>query len=113
MDGGSVLTYIIGPVVTFLLGGGAVSVYSAHKSAKHQVSGDEREARRDTVADRDSFIATLTTDVRDMRGEIRDLNARIGEVEHVSRRRSDHIDVLEAHIWAGLAPPPPKRPEGI
>lgn len=29
------------------------------------------------------------------------------------RAALDHIDVLEAHIWAGKEPPPPARPPGL
>jgi hypothetical protein len=29
------------------------------------------------------------------------------------RAQGDHIDVLEAHIWQGLPPPPPARPQGL
>ncbi|MEP7763862.1 hypothetical protein [Sanguibacter sp. 25GB23B1] len=113
MEGGDIATYIVGPVVTFLLGGGAVSVYSAHRSATSQLAGDQREARRDTVADRDAFIVTMLSDMREMRVEMRTLRERMDDVEGISRGRSDHIDILEAHIWAGHAPPPPARPEGI
>lgn len=31
----------------------------------------------------------------------------------LKRRQGDHIDTLEAHIWAGKPPPPPARPEGV
>lgn len=106
MDGGSILSYIIGPAVTFLLGGGAVSVYSARKSARHQVSGDEREARRDTLADRDALYDRLEKRLVAVEG-------RLDATEKVARIQADYIDVLEAHIWAGHAPPPPARPEGI
>lgn len=29
------------------------------------------------------------------------------------RKMGDHIDQLEAHIWAKKSPPPPKRPDDI
>lgn len=106
MDGGDAATYFIGPVVTFLLGGGAVSVYSARRSAKSQVSGDEREARRDTVADRDALYDRLEK-------RLVAVEERLERTERVSQGRSDQIDVLEAHIWAGKPAPPPARPEGI
>lgn len=31
----------------------------------------------------------------------------------VKRAQGDHIDVLEAHIWARKDPPPPPRPVGV
>lgn len=31
----------------------------------------------------------------------------------VKRAQGDHIDVLEAHIWARKDPPPPPRPAGV
>lgn len=31
----------------------------------------------------------------------------------IKRAAGDHIDVLEAHIWARKEPPPPCRPAGI
>lgn len=31
----------------------------------------------------------------------------------VKRAAGDHIDLLEAHIWARKDPPPPCRPKGV
>ena len=33
--------------------------------------------------------------------------------EAMKRAQADHIDLLEAHIWAELPPPPPPRPAGL
>jgi hypothetical protein len=60
-----------------------------------------------------AFIASLVA-------RVDQLEARVGELAELVRQRdqhnrclSDHIDKLEAHIWAGKPPPPPDRPNGV
>lgn len=51
-------------------------------------------------------ITDLETDHREL--------WRLRECDAVTKRNAgDHIDTLEAHIWAGLGPPPPPRPVGV
>lgn len=42
---------------------------------------------------------------------IRDLRSRLDSKEAAERVLSDHVDTLEAHIWAKAPPPPPPRPD--
>lgn len=41
------------------------------------------------------------------------MRRRLDEADRRHRASSDHIDVLEAHIWAEKPPPPPPRPASI
>lgn len=93
-------------VVGIISGAGGATVIKALIDRRRGIKSDEREARRDTVADRDALLETVLTELRGMRN-------RLDVVESVSRARSDHIDVLEHHIWSGKGRPPPPRPEGV
>lgn len=86
--------------------GGIGALLNAWMSARRGIASDERETRRDTIADRDSLLGTVLAEVRELR-------ERVEVAERTSRQRSDHIDVLEHHIWRGLGPPPPQRPQGV
>ena len=99
-------------VIASLLTAGATVIKSRH-DRRFGVSSDEREARRDqsedrrdTIADRDSFLGTVLSEVRELRG-------RVEIAERGLRLRDDHIDALEYHIYQGKPPPPPRRPDGI
>ena len=103
------------PVLTSLLslfaGGGGVAWYTARQSRLARVSGDEREARRDMVSDRDSLIDRLEGRLDAVEGRLAETEADNMALRGHLTDYSDHIDVLEAHIWSGQAPPPPPRPK--
>ena len=102
------------PVLTSLLslfaGGGGVAWYSARQSRLARVSGDEREARHDMVADRDGFIDRLSDRLKAVEERLDETEADNTALRRHLTDYSDHIDVLEAHIWAGKPAPPPPRP---
>lgn len=102
----NIIPYIMTGVFSGGFVGGGVAVYNALQSRRARVSGDERDARRDLALERDGLYDRM--------------NARLTIVEERLERRdsqfekaSDHINKLEAFIWAGHQPPPPERPEGI
>lgn len=103
------------PILTSLLslfaGGGGVAWYTARQSRLARVSGDEREARRDMVSDRDKFIDRLETRLGLVEERLDESETDNTALRGHLTDYSDHIDVLEAHIWAGKAPPPPARPK--
>lgn len=103
------------PVLTSLLslfaGGGGVAWYTARQSRLARVSGDEREARRDMVSDRDRFIDRLEGRLAAVEGRLDESEADNAALRGHVTDYSDHIDLLEAHIWSGQAPPPPPRPK--
>lgn len=86
--------------------GGGVAVYNALQSHRARVSGDERDARRDMSSERDGFYDR-------MNARLIIVEQRLESRDTQFEKASDHINKLEAHIWAGLQPPPPERPEGI
>lgn len=103
---------VLAGILTGLAGAGT-ALYQARLNHRAGVSSneqsarrDEAEDRRDTIADRDSLLATVLTEVRDLRD-------RVERAERARRVRDDHIDALEHHIWQRMPPPPPARPEGI
>lgn len=88
-------------------------------SAEHTARAEEREDRRDTIADRDGLLDRLLEDVqgyraeaRDTWTEMRDLRERIESLEESRRSLEAHVYTLEDHIWRQLPPPPPPRPGG-
>ncbi|WP_159622663.1 hypothetical protein [Ruania rhizosphaerae] len=78
-----------------------------------------RETKRDRASAIMQHVEILQTRLRDsetrqasMQGEIDRLwTARRADAVLI-RAQGDHIDVLEAHIWARREPPPPARPQG-
>lgn len=69
---------------------------------------------------RTSGTAAAEAVIEDQRAEIESLRARVAHLEakaetdaRIKRAMGDHIDILEAHIWARKDPPPPPRPDGI
>jgi len=111
--GGDIWQPILGMIVSLFVGGGGVSWYTAHKSAKAQVSGDEREARRDTIADRDAFIQSIMHRLEAVEERLDAEQEQRRREGAVSQARSDWIDRLEHHINTQKPPPAPPRPEGI
>ena len=59
------------------------------------------------------LVTTLMKRVLDLENRVNDLEDKHRADAIIIRRQGDHIDSLEAHIWAGNPPPPPERPDGI
>lgn len=81
-------------------------------STEQAARAEEREDRRDTIADRDGLLDTLLNEVHDLREREAENRRRIESLEESRRVLYDHIDALEQHIWQQLPPPPPPRPGG-
>lgn len=67
------------------------------------VATDERELRRDTIADRDALIDQ-------MQEEMRELRARMSHIEIEQALDQQWARALVDHIYRGSPPPPPARP---
>lgn len=67
------------------------------------VATDEREVRRDTIADRDAFIDQ-------MQEEMVDLRKRMSHIEVEHQLDQMWARALVDHIYRGSPPPPPSRP---
>ena len=100
---------------------GLAALWGVRISKRAGVAGDEREARRDTVADRDGLIDQLQEDIAGMRAEltaakerasseITDLRTRLDEVERQYRHEVQWSEMLRDHIAHGRGWPPPTRP---
>jgi len=85
-----------------LVGGGA-AWYNAKQSKLARVAGDERDARRDMITDRDSMLDRVTV-------RLNTLESRLDQRDKLVEDLYDHINILEDHIWKGRQPPPPPRP---
>ena len=59
------------------------------------------------------LVTTLMKRVLDLENRVNDLEDKHRADAVLIRHLGDHIDNLEAHIWAGKPPPPPERPDGI
>lgn len=110
-------------ITTWLLAAGGLSGFAALirafvdrrqgiASSERAARAEEREDRRDTIADRDSLLDRLLEDVQGYRAEVSELRGRVEFLERDARLKDDHIDLLEHHIWQQLPPPPPPRPGG-
>lgn len=110
MDGATLWQPILTSLLSLFAGGGGVAWYTARQSKLARVSGDEREARRDLVTDRDSFIDRLAKRLESVEHRLDDSEVENRALRSMNDRLGDHIDVLEAHIWGGSPPPPPPRP---
>ena len=115
---GDLLPHIITGLGAFLAG--IAALMGVQRSRRAGVAGDEREARRDeaaqrrdTIADRDALIDRLDGQVQSLIGRVEALEAQRRMDATVIRGQGDHIDLLEAHIYARRPPPPPPRPAGL
>jgi hypothetical protein len=112
------LLQVLSLTVTALFGGGgAVAAYNARIAKRRGVASDEREARRDAQADWSTFATEMRQALAEERQDsaaktsrIDALTVRLEAKDAGVRQRDDHIDVLEAWIWARKEPPPPPRP---
>lgn len=96
-----IITGVLGSVVA--VGGLILSWRKAHHDEADGISTNERESRRDTIADRDAFIDQYQEDMRDLRARMSSIEAEY-EIERAWNRQ------LVDHIYRQLPPPPPSRP---
>lgn len=104
-------------IVALVGGSGWLGHVLARRTAKAQQSHVvDKDARADWAA----FAAEMRSALAGERvtnaaqgtrieGLLSQLDMKDGRV----RDAMDHIDVLEAHIWAQKSPPPPERPKGL
>lgn len=92
--------------------GGIAAIISSWRSRRAGVRADEREARqdeaaqrRDTIADRDSFIDTLRDDVADLR-------QRMDTMEKELRAEQAYSRLLQDFIYRHGHTPPQRQTTG-
>lgn len=90
--------------------GGGVAWYNARQSKIARISGDERDARRDMITDRDALLDRALVRERELEARMDTLEARLDVRDQLVEDLYDHINILEDHIWKGHSPPPPPRP---
>jgi hypothetical protein len=74
------------------------------------VKGHEREARRDEHEAEDRLSARALAWVERLQAEVDAMRREWEMLRERNIQLDNHIDVLEAHIWAEKPPPPPQRP---
>lgn len=92
---------------------GVAAMIGAWRSQRAGIKADQRDARkveaeqrRDTIADRDALIDTLTEDVRELR-------ARVDRMETELREEREYSRLLQDFIYRdGRVPPPRASPRG-
>lgn len=92
----------------FLTGGMGLAVINwlrVRKARSRGVSADERTAVLQTSVSRDPLTEYLKRELIRIREDFRKYRV---ESERLRRLDAEHIDMLEAHIWQGLGPPPPQ-----
>ena|SRR5699024_2659899 len=103
-----------GEITAIAIGsGGLGSVITGLIQSKLMAKND---ARADWARFTGEMRQQMDADRKQAHEQLQRLDAmrrRLDEADARYRASSDHIDVLEAHIWAGNPPPPPARPEGI
>lgn len=110
MEGVNVSQSIFTSLVSLFVGGGGVAWFNSWQSRKARISGDEREARRDTISDRDGLIDRLMKRIDTLEEQRDEDEGDIAALRHHVDLLVEHIGVLEAHIYGGKQPPPPARP---
>lgn len=110
MDGAVIWQSILPSLLSLFVGGGGVAWYQVRQSRLARISGDEREARRDVVADRDSLYDRVNTRLASVEQRLDDTEAENRALRSRNIALDDHIDTLESHIWRGKPAPPPPRP---
>lgn len=106
---------IVGGVATVVFGGGGLATLAkVMADRKVGVKGEERATRRDMIADRDGLIQTLLTRQGVLEARVTNVEDRNAWLDRWNGALLDHVDVLEALVYAvhrGEAqPPPPPRP---
>jgi hypothetical protein len=96
----SLAAVIITAIVT--VAGSWVTARSAARNVEQQSRESDRQRIKD-LEDRDAVWEQRCNNLWTAR-----------ERDALTKREmGDHIDVLEAHIWKHLPPPPPTRPPGV
>lgn len=99
MDGQNVALVVMALIGSGGLGALLTTIFNHRRGIK----GDEREARRDTIADRESLIENLVEEVGTLR-------SRQDRLERELHAEMEWNLALLQHIYAGSPPPPPARP---
>lgn len=73
------------------------------------VTASEHSLRRDTVADRDTFIDQLQEELRDARAAKAAAEARVVDLGAQLAIEREHVQALTDHIYRQKPPPPPAR----
>lgn len=110
MDGATLWQPILTSLLSLFAGGGGVAWYAARQSKLARVSGDEREARRDMLGERDSLYDRVNTRLASVEARLDETEAENRALRARNIALDDHIDTLESHIWRGKPAPPPARP---
>jgi len=74
------------------------------------VTASENALRRDTVADRDTFIDQLQEELRDARSEKTEADRRATALAADLTTEREYSQALVDHIYRQKPPPPPARP---
>lgn len=105
---------VVVPVVIALIGTGGFGVLVG------AILTHRRETKRDKASVMVQHAEHLQKHLEHQDAEVARLSAeqhRLWDARRADaltiRAQGDHIDVLEAHIWAGKPPPPPPRPPGV
>lgn len=106
----TLLPIVMSSLFSGSLFGGAVAWYNARQSKHARISGDERDARRDMITDRDALLDRALTRGRELEMRLDTLEMRLDARDQLVEDLYDHINVLENHIWTGQGAPPPARP---
>jgi len=110
---------VVGSVITWLLTRGIVKRKQDHAEradARADWARFTGEMRQALEAERRSALAQAKESQERhaaSQHRIDDMQKRLDAADVRYRVSSDHIDMLEAHIWAQKPPPPPARPQGI
>lgn len=105
-------------LVAALLGTGGLGTWAkVIYDRRRGISSDERVARRDTLADRDTLIEQLIARIETLERWRREEEARRERLLRTISAQSQHITLLEAFSWqvyrGEAQPPPPARPDAL
>lgn len=107
MDWAQVVAWVIALLTS---SGGVYTIYQARKQAEVGMSGVEVEARAAVTADWGALGTHWQAELVRLANELGEERAENRRLHEVIRVDNLHIDLLEAQVWTGCAPPPAKRP---
>lgn len=102
------------PILSVLLSGGGIwALFAARATARATTAAAkaaaEPAAMQATTADWNALMTFWQAELKSLRDSANRLDVRVLFLEHQREEDLDHIELLEAHIWAELPPPPPLR----
>lgn len=102
------------PILLAAIGSSALSAFiTAWFLRRNEKDRIRVEAKKVVSADWQAFAGALSARVASLEQRLAESDEKREADAITKRRMGDHIDVLESHIWKGLGPPPPPRPDGI